>query len=185
MPEQKRPGAVTRRGVLWMCGIAGFIDLRAKRSAAENDRLAQAMGDAIRHRGPDAGGIWSDPDAGLWFSQRRLAIVDLSDAGSQPMASPDGRAILNYNGEIYNAPELRPELEAAGYRFRGHSDTEVLLHGCRHWGVEATVRRLIGMFAFAYWDVDTHILTPVRTARQEAAWLHGGAALRLRQRCGR
>jgi asparagine synthase (glutamine-hydrolysing) len=120
------------------------------------------MGDVIRHRGPDAGGVWSDPDAGLWFSQRRLAIVDLSDAGAQPMATPDGRAIINYNGEIYNAPELRPELEAAGYRFRGHSDTEVLLHGCRHWGVEATVRRLIGMFAFAYWDIDTHILTLVR-----------------------
>ena len=145
-----------------MCGIAGFVDLRAKRSAAENDRLALAMGDAIRHRGPDAGGVWSDPDAGLWFSQRRLAIVDLSEAGAQPMATPDGRSIINYNGEIYNAPDLRPELEAAGYRFRGHSDTEVLLYGCRHWGIEATVRRLIGMFAFAYWDTEARTLTLVR-----------------------
>src|SRR5688572_24932819 len=145
-----------------MCGIAGFVDLRAKRSAAENDRLAQAMGDAIRHRGPDAGGVWSDPDAGLWLSQRRLAIVDLSEAGAQPMATPDGRSIINYNGEVYNAPDLRPELEAAGYRFRGHSDTEVVLYGCHHWGVEATARRLVGMFAFAYWDAGVRTLTLVR-----------------------
>jgi asparagine synthase (glutamine-hydrolysing) len=166
-----------------MCGIAGFIDLRAKRSAAENDRLAQAMGDAIRHRGPDAGGVWSDPDAGLWFSQRRLAIVDLSEAGSQPMATPDGRAIINYNGEIYNAPELRPELEAAGYRFRGHSDTEVLLYGCRHWGVEATLRRLIGMFASPT-GMSTNI-SPRGTGSASRFSRRGRAASSSPARCGR
>jgi asparagine synthase (glutamine-hydrolysing) len=134
-----------------MCGIAGFFDFGLTRSPATNARLAKAMSDALRHRGPDREASWSSP-AGLWFSFRRLAIVDLSEAGDQPMVTPDGRGALIFNGEIYNAADLRPELEAAGYRFRGHSDTEVLLYGCHHWGVAETARRTIGMFAFAYWD---------------------------------
>jgi asparagine synthase (glutamine-hydrolysing) len=145
-----------------MCGIAGFVDLTAQRPAAANSRLAAAMGDAIRHRGPDAGAVWSDPAAGIWLSHRRLAIIDLTEAGAQPMATPDGLGHICYNGEAYNAADLRPELEAAGYRFRGHSDTEVILYGCHLWGVEETSRRLIGMFAFAYWDARTRILSLVR-----------------------
>jgi asparagine synthase (glutamine-hydrolysing) len=145
-----------------MCGIAGFIDLAGRRSRGENDAIARAMGDAVRHRGPDAGAVWSDPEAGVWLAQRRLAIIDLTEAGAQPMATPDGLAWIVYNGEAYNAAELRPELEAAGYVFRGHSDTEALLYGCRHWGVEKTLARLVGMFAFAYWDGRGRTLTLVR-----------------------
>jgi asparagine synthase (glutamine-hydrolysing) len=140
-----------------MCGIAGFLDFGSRRSPAANARLAKAMRDAMRHRGPDREASWSNP-AGLWFAFRRLAIVDLTEAGDQPMLTPDGHGALIFNGEIYNAAELRPELEAAGYRFRGHSDTEVLLYGCRHWGVAKTARRLIGMFAFAYWDESSQCL---------------------------
>jgi asparagine synthase (glutamine-hydrolysing) len=145
-----------------MCGIAGFVDFSARRGRPENDALARAMGAAIRHRGPDAGDIWSSPEAGIWFSHRRLAIVDLTQAGAQPMATPDGTGHVCYNGEAYNAADLKPELEAAGYRFRGHSDTEVVLYGCQHWGVEETARRLTGMFAFAYWDGKTRTLSLVR-----------------------
>ncbi len=144
-----------------MCGIAGFIDLKGARTAQENERIARAMGDSIRHRGPDEGAVWGNPQVGVWLAHRRLSIVELSQAGSQPMATPDGRAHIVYNGEIYNAAELRPELEAAGYRFRGHSDTEVLLYGCHHWGVERTLSRLIGFFAFAYWDEAERSLTLV------------------------
>lgn len=145
-----------------MCGITGFIDLAQQRSGQENDSLARRMGDALRHRGPDAGTMWSDRSAGIWLSHRRLAVVELSEAGAQPMSTPDGRAQIAYNGEAYNAAELRPELEAAGYRFRGHSDTEALLYGCQHWGVDKTLRRLIGMFAFAYWDSTERTLTLAR-----------------------
>jgi asparagine synthase (glutamine-hydrolysing) len=144
-----------------MCGIAGFVDFASARSHSANDALATAMGEAMRHRGPDGAGIWSGPD-GLWLSFRRLAILDLSPAGNQPMATADGRGVLIFNGEAYNAADLKPELEAAGYRFRGHSDTEVILNGCHHWGVADTVSRLIGMFALAYWDERQRTLTLVR-----------------------
>ena len=110
------------------------------------------MTDTLVHRGPDAGDIWLDPEAGLALGHRRLSIIDLSPAGAQPMVSSCGRFVVSYNGEVYNADELRPELEAAGRRFRGHSDTEVIVEGAAVWGVEATVKRLIGMFAMAVWD---------------------------------
>jgi asparagine synthase (glutamine-hydrolysing) len=145
-----------------MCGIAGLIDAEGRRAPAENLRLARIMADAIRHRGPDGSGAWADEAAGVFLSHRRLAIIDLTEAGAQPMATPDGLGHLTYNGEAYNAADLRPELEAAGYRFRGHSDTEVILYGCRHWGVEETARRLTGMFAFAYWDGKGRTLSLVR-----------------------
>lgn len=144
-----------------MCGIAGFVDFDSARSRAANHRLAGAMGDAIRHRGPDNGSTWSGP-GGVWLSFRRLAILDLSQAGNQPMLAPDGHGAIVFNGEAYNAADLRPELEAAGYRMRGHSDTEFVLYGCHHWGVAETVRRLIGMFAFAYWDGRRQSLTLAR-----------------------
>jgi asparagine synthase (glutamine-hydrolysing) len=158
-----------------MCGIAGFFDFASSRSRAANQQLAKAMGDVLRHRGPDSGATWSNP-AGLWFSFRRLAIVDVSEAGDQPMVTPDGSGALIFNGEIYNAAELRPELEAAGYQFRGHSDTEVLLYGCHRWGVADTVRRLIGMFAFAYWDERTQTLSLVRDrlGKKPLYWFQSG-----------
>ena len=109
-----------------MCGIAGHIDFAGARSATANWRLAEIMGDAIRPRGPDSGAVLN-ADPGLWLAFRRLAIVDTSEAGNQPMSTPDSQAHIVFNGEAYNANDLRPELEAAGYRFRGHSDTEVVL----------------------------------------------------------
>jgi asparagine synthase (glutamine-hydrolysing) len=144
-----------------VCGIAGFVDFQP---AAETALLARAraMADTLRHRGPDAGGTWADADAGFATGHRRLSIVDLSEAGAQPMVSQSGRFVISYNGEIYNAAEIRPELEAKGYVFRGQCDTEVLLEGCAEWGVRATVRRLIGMFAFALWDRQTRRLWLVR-----------------------
>lgn len=145
-----------------MCGISGFIDLSGAQATDKNNRLAAAMADCIRHRGPDSAGVWSDPLAGVWLAFRRLAIVDLTEAGNQPMRTPDGRSHIVFNGQIYDAMELRPELEAAGYSFRGRSDTEVLLYGCHHWGVERTISRLNGMFAFAYWDAAERTLTLAR-----------------------
>ena len=101
------------------------------------------------HRGPDDGGVW--PGEGICLGARRLAIIDLSIAGHQPMASDDAQHVVVFNGEIYNFQRLRAELEPA-CRFRGHSDTEVLLHGVRRWGFEQTIRRVHGQFALAVWD---------------------------------
>ena len=144
-----------------MCGIAGFVDLRPAGEAALR-RQAQAMAETLRHRGPDAGACWTDPEAGFATGHRRLSILDLSPAGAQPMVSQSGRFVISYNGEVYNAAELRPELEAKGHLFRGHSDTEVILEGCAEWGVETAVHRLIGMFAFALWDRQSRRLWLVR-----------------------
>jgi len=141
-----------------MCGIAGFLDRQGRGSADTLQRLAQAMGDSLLHRGPDDGGVWTDAPAGLAFAQRRLAVVDLSPMGHQPMVSRSGRFIINYNGEVYNFAEMRRELEGLGKTFRGHSDTEVILEGCEQWGIAATVKRLIGMFAIALWDRESRTL---------------------------
>ncbi len=110
------------------------------------------MADALTHRGPDMGDQWIDPEAGIALGFRRLAIIDLTPTGHQPMTSADGRFVVVYNGEAYNFADLREKLAASGHKFRGTSDTEVFLEGCVAWGVEATVGRLIGMFAFALWD---------------------------------
>ena len=145
-----------------MCGIAGWFDRRARTPDAELARIAKAMGDTIVHRGPDMEGIWTDEAAGLALSFRRLSIVDLSPAGAQPMTSACGRYVMIYNGEVYNAAELRKELAPRAIRFRGHSDTEAMLEGCAAWGVEAVTRKLIGMFAFALWDRRERTLSLVR-----------------------
>ena len=144
-----------------MCGIAGFVDFKQATETALLHR-ASAMADTLLHRGPDAGVCWADPNAGFATGHRRLSIVELSEAGAQPMVSQSGRFVISYNGEVYNAAEIRPELEAKGYVFRGHSDTEVILEASAEWGVHATVRRLIGMFAFALWDRRTRRLWLVR-----------------------
>jgi asparagine synthase (glutamine-hydrolysing) len=149
------------RGWAAMCGITGFVDFKPAAKAALLAR-AIAMADTLRHRGPDAGASWADPDAGFATGHRRLSIVDLSEAGNQPMVSQSARFVISYNGEVYNSAEIRPELQAKGYVFRGHSDTEVILEACAESGVHATVRRLIGMFAFALWDRQAHRLWLVR-----------------------
>ncbi len=145
-----------------MCGIAGFLELTRRPGTQELEAVAGAMAATLSHRGPDASGVFVDPDAGLGFGHTRLSIVDLSPAGAQPMISASGRYVITYNGEIYSAGELRPELEALGHCFRGHSDTEVIVEAVDEWGVAATVKRLIGMFAFAVWDRKERRLSLVR-----------------------
>ncbi len=145
-----------------MCGIAGIWDQRARSAPEALVNATQRMTDALRHRGPDAGDVWYDAAAGLALGHRRLSIIDLSPAGAQPMVSSCGRFVISFNGEAYNFADLRPELEAAGRRFRGHSDTEVIVEGVAQWGVAATVERVIGMFAMALWDRQERVLTLVR-----------------------
>ena len=145
-----------------MCGIAGVLDLERRSGSQELEALGRAMAATLNHRGPDAHGLWADADAGVVLGHTRLAIVDLSPAGAQPMVSSCGACVLSYNGEIYNAGDLRPELEARGRRFKGHSDTEVLVEAIAEWGVRPTVERLIGMFAFALWDRRDRTLSLVR-----------------------
>jgi asparagine synthase (glutamine-hydrolysing) len=136
-----------------MCGLAGLIDPSGGRTAEELRGLARAMADRLVHRGPDDSGSWVDPAVGVALGHRRLSIVDLSEAGLQPMVSADGRWVLAYNGELYNTPELRNSVGLGARDLRGHSDTEVLLEAIARRGVEPAVRQAIGMFAFAAWDV--------------------------------
>jgi asparagine synthase (glutamine-hydrolysing) len=133
-----------------MCGFAGLLARSGLRRGSED--VVQRMGERLRHRGPDDDGIWADPDAGVALAFRRLAIIDLSPRGHQPMLSHDGRLVIAFNGEIYNFRDLRADLEAAGIVFRGRSDTEVLLAAIGRWGLADAVRRMVGMFAFALWD---------------------------------
>ncbi len=132
-----------------MCGIAGLQRSTKQGDSPDLATSLRRMVATLHHRGPDDTGIWTDGTAGL--AHTRLAIIDLSPAGHQPMASADGRVHLVFNGEIYNFLELRRELEGHGFAFRSHSDTEVIVHGYRHWGTEVFAR-LRGMFAIAVWD---------------------------------
>jgi asparagine synthase (glutamine-hydrolysing) len=145
-----------------MCGIAGVFDLEQRPGKDELKKFAARMAGALHHRGPDAKGVWAEPEASIALGHARLSIIDLSTAGSQPMASASGRYVLSYNGEVYNAVELRAELETQGHRFRGRSDTEVIVEGVSTWGVPETIERLIGMFAFAVFDRKERVLTLVR-----------------------
>ena len=145
-----------------MCGIAGLVDWRAATGADALRGVAEAMIEALRHRGPDAGAVWIEPEQGIALGQRRLAIIDLSPTGAQPMHSADGRYVITFNGEIYNYVDIRRELEASGRLMRGNSDTEVLLEACALWGVEAAIERTIGMFAFGLWDRQARTLVLAR-----------------------
>jgi asparagine synthase (glutamine-hydrolysing) len=137
-----------------MCGIAGFLDPDHRIEAQRYDAIAGAMADALAHRGPDGRGVWSDPAAGIALGFRRLAILDLSRAGDQPMRSADGRVVLLFNGEIYNHRELRRALDQeAPIAWRGHSDTEVLAEAIARWGMARALNRANGMFAIAAWEV--------------------------------
>ncbi|MCR6737167.1 MAG: asparagine synthase (glutamine-hydrolyzing) [Afipia sp.] len=135
-----------------MCGIAGFVDHALKGNGGELARRARAMGDAIAYRGPDASGIWIDDTPGVALSHRRLSIVELSEAGAQPMISADGRWAMSYNGEIYNSDDIRRNPALRSIVWRGHSDTETILESVAQRGVDATLEDLSGMFAIALWD---------------------------------
>lgn len=145
-----------------MCGIAGFWDVAGRLDPEKGMAAVERMTRAIRHRGPDDAGVYRDPDTGVWLGHRRLSVVDLSPEGHQPMVSASGRYVMVFNGEVYNHRRLWPELLAYGQRFRGHSDTEVMLAAIEQWGLERAVERFIGMFAFALWDRQTRTLTLVR-----------------------
>lgn len=144
-----------------MCGIVGFAGIKIG-SVGDPLHLLQRMGKRIASRGPDSHGEWFDVGSSVGFAHRRLAIVDLTDSGSQPMTSPCGRYVLIFNGEIYNHLELRSELSESGIGWRGSSDTETLIRGIQRWGVRAAVQRCVGMFAFALWDRTSERLTLAR-----------------------
>ncbi len=145
-----------------MCGIAGLFDLSRGQPAGALEHAAAAMTATLVHRGPDGSGTFADGQGGAALGHRRLAIIDLSETGAQPMTSADGRFVIAFNGEIYNFAEIARELPGHGARLRGHSDTEVLLEACAHAGVDAAVTRAVGMFAFALWDKRERRLTLVR-----------------------
>ena len=147
-----------------MCGIAGFLELDSRSSPEELKAAAFRMANTLRHRGPDDGGAWADAEAGVALGMRRLAILDLSQAGHQPMQSASGRYVIVYNGEIYNCEDLRRQLKAQGgtLEFRGRSDTEVMLAAFERWGVLESLRHFNGMFAFGVWDRRERTLTLAR-----------------------
>src|SRR5690554_2842132 len=131
-----------------MCGITGIL---TQNFAEANKDICAQMTRVLSHRGPDGEGVYSSGPVVL--GHRRLAIIDLTETGHQPMASDDGRVVVTYNGEVYNFRELRAELEGNGYAFRGSSDTEVIVNALHHWGTDA-IKKFNGMFAFAAWFND-------------------------------
>ncbi len=176
-----------------MCGIAGFLDPGLRWGSENIDKLAEAMASTIAHRGPDDCGSWVDRHAGVAFGHRRLAIVDVSPAGHQPMSSFNDRFVTVFNGEIYNHRELRRELGERAWR--GHSDTETLLAAIECWGLRKTLVRSVGMFALAVWDRQERALTLARDRMGEKplyyGWQHGAflfgselKALRAHPACG-
>jgi len=156
-----------------MCGIVGLLDPRSRRTGEDVESVVRSMAAVMTERGPDGWGTWSDERSGVAFGHRRLAILDLSPAGHQPMSSASGRYALTYNGEIYNHLELARELQALGVSLRGHSDTEVLLEAIDHWGVERTLDRIDGMFAFALWDRHRRTLVLARDRLGEKPLYYG------------
>ncbi|MFS0515897.1 asparagine synthase (glutamine-hydrolyzing) [Nostoc sp. UIC 10607] len=141
-----------------MCGIAGFWNISRRVNSEELSYVVQQMSDTLLHRGPDNGGSWVDAEVGIALGHRRLAIVDLSPEGHQPMISANGRYVIVFNGEIYNFLELKRQLESLGHHFRGRSDTEVMLASFSEWGLHRAIGRCNGMFAFALWDRQERIL---------------------------
>lgn len=156
-----------------MCGIAGLF--AAAEPGLASERTAKAMLAAIEHRGPDGEGIWCDPEAGVALGHKRLAIIDLTEAGFQPMASADGRFVIDFNGEIFNFQDLRRELEGRqdAPNWRGHSDTEVLVEGIARLGLDAALERIEGQFAFALWDRKERVLHLVRDRFGEKPLYYG------------
>lgn len=160
-----------------MCGLVGFLGYEI--GADGDELLLQRMSDTLSHRGPDDGGVWCDSEQRIGFGHRRLAIVDLSPAGHQPMLSVSHRYVIAFNGEIYNHLDIRTALETQvqAPTWRGHSDTETLLAGIEAWGLEATLKKAIGMFAIALWDTQTKTLTLARDRMGEKPLYYGWQGL--------
>jgi asparagine synthase (glutamine-hydrolysing) len=158
-----------------MCGLAGFLGGSGFVAEIESNALLKRMGDPIFSRGPDDSGFWYDGEYSVGFAHRRLSILDLSPAGHQPMRSASSRYVIAFNGEIYNHLDIRAELERDGFcsAWRGHSDTETLLAGFDFWGIQKTVERAVGMFAFAVWDRELHILSLARDRIGEKPLYYG------------
>lgn len=157
-----------------MCGIAGLLRPGGG-DAAHLNALASAMAERLAHRGPDAQGIWVNNASGVALGHRRLSILDLSQAGAQPMHSDCGRFSITFNGEIYNHLDIRAELDALGAspNWRGHSDTETLLYAVRQWGIAQALQRFSGMFAFGLWDARDKTLTLARDRFGEKPLYYG------------
>jgi asparagine synthase (glutamine-hydrolysing) len=164
-----------------MCGIVGVVDPRRVLRRQELQRVTAEMAARIARRGPDGWGTWEDPAIGVGFAHRRLSIIDLSEHGHQPMHSASERFVITFNGEIYNYEEIRKHLDREGKssKWRGHSDTEVLIAGFEAWGVENTIQRLVGMFAFAVLDRWQRTLFLVRDRLGEKPLNYGFAGKTL------
>jgi asparagine synthase (glutamine-hydrolysing) len=162
-----------------MCGICGVLTVSGDLSEGRLLEDLGAMAQQLSHRGPDDEGAWIDAAAGIGLAHRRLAILDLSHHGHQPMQSADGRYVLTFNGEIYNFSELRQELAKHGYPFRGGSDTEVVLAAFSEWGLERTLPQLNGMFAFALWNRETRELSLGRDRIGEKPLYYGMVGRKL------
>src|SRR5438094_253297 len=156
-----------------MCGIAGFWSPGGLDESAIP--VIGRMTTAIRHRGPDDAGCWSDSRVGIALGHRRLSVIDLSPEGRQPMTSVSGRYVIVFNGEIYNFLELRKQLENEGVRFRGHSDTEIMLATIERDGILKATQLFAGMFAFALLDRRDNRLHLVRDRLGEKPLYHGRA----------
>ncbi len=154
-----------------MCGIAGFWS--ADRSTSDPEEILRAMAGAVRHRGPDDDGVWWEPSCGIGFGHRRLAIIDLSVEGHQPMVSASGRYVMIFNGEVYNFQDIRRPLELEGVRFRGTSDTEVMLAAIERHGLRKAVQSFAGQFALALFDRQEHTLSLVRDRLGEKPLYYG------------
>lgn len=152
-----------------MCGFAGYLSERKIEHASE---ILASMGQALFHRGPDDDGVWMDAESGIGLSHQRLSILDLSVAGHQPMISSSGRYVIVFNGEIYNHLDLRREL-ASDCKWRGHSDTETLLAAFESWGIEASLKKTVGMFGFALWDRKERLLILARDRMGEKPLYYG------------
>ena len=157
-----------------MCGLTGYWMGGGGEASGFEEQVARMAGTLV-HRGPDDSGTWVDAECGIALGFRRLAILDLTPAGHQPMHSGSARYVIVFNGEIYNFAELREELEALGHKFRGTSDTEVMLAAIEQWGIERATRRFAGMFAFALWDRKERSLSLVRDRSGEKPLYYGWA----------
>lgn len=157
-----------------MCGLTGYWCITGH-STESAEAIVGVMARQITHRGPDDQGVWTDANAGIALAHRRLSILDLSPQGHQPMVSPCGRYVIAFNGEVYNFAALREELEKTGLApaWRGHSDTEVMLAAIAAWGLEAALKKFVGMFTFALWDRETHTLSLARDRLGEKPLYYG------------